>query len=162
MGVDCFDDGTAAAPVAGGSWTVPMVRARIAEAMDTLRRLKFPENGAPGRLRSAMPLPPADWSAYGWDDERPHKSAPSPKAIRRLDETLPWLLWVDAARHRKAVCLRAVGLSWRRVARAVGVSSPETVRSWEATAIEAIAARLNAAQWGTSVGPTNRQGDGRR
>ncbi len=162
MGVDCFDDGTAAAPADGGSWTVPMVRARIAEAMDTLRRLKFPDNGAPGRLRSAMPLPPADWSAYGWHDEWPQKSAPSPKAIRRLDETLPWLLWVEAPRHRKAVCLRAVGLSWRRVARAVGVSSPETVRNWEAAAIEAIAAQLNAAQLGASAGSINRLSDRRR
>lgn len=162
MGVDCFDDGTVAAPAEGGCWTVPMVRARIIEAMDTLRRLKFPENGAPPRLRSAMPLPPADWSAYGWDDERPQKSAPSPKAIRRLDETLPWLLWVETPRHRKAVCLRAVGLSWRRVARAVGVASPETVRTWEATAIEAIAARLNAAQWGTSARSAIRQVVGRR
>ncbi|MCB9949165.1 MAG: hypothetical protein H6842_15290 [Rhodospirillaceae bacterium] len=144
MGTDRFDDGTVANPGPNGIWTAALVRARLAEAMDTLRRMKFPDHGAPPRLRSAMPVPPADWSAYGWERERARKAAPSPQAISRLDEAMPWLFWIACPRRRKAVCLRAIGLSWRRVARAVGVASPETARTWEADAVEQLAARLNA------------------
>lgn len=143
---ELLDGGIPATPGPGERWTASLVRARLVDAMDTLKRLKFPDHGAPPReMRTAMPLPPADWSAYGWEDARTRLSPPTPAAITRLDKTLPWLLWIESPRIRKAVCLRAVGLSWRRVARAVGLGSPETARQWEAAALDLVAAKLNQA-----------------
>lgn len=146
MGADRSDLDRQAAPEGDGAWTIALVRARLADAMDTLRRMKFPQHGAPPRLRSAMPVPPADWSAYGWERERAGKAAPSPQAISRMDETMPWLFRIACPRRRKAVCLRAVGLSWRRIAKAIGVASPETARTWEADAVAHLVDQLNAAQ----------------
>ena len=124
-------------------WTVEDVRARIVEAMDTLRRLKFPHNGAPPiDLRSSHPEPLDEWSAYGWTDEETRPAPPSPQAISRLDETLPWLLWIEWPRQRSAVCLRARGWPWRRIGRAIGYSH-EGARQIEAEGIFQILERLN-------------------
>ena len=141
---ELLEGGIPATPGPGECWTVSLVRARLVDAMDTLKRLKFPENGAPPRMRTAMPLPPADWSAYGWETApTPRPSPPTPAAITRLDQTLPWLIWIGQPKHRKVVCLRAVGLSWRRVAGAVGLGSPDTARQWEAAALDVVVAKLN-------------------
>ena len=132
-----------------GPWEVAFteerVRADLSAAMDTLRRLRMPRHGVPPKLRSAMPEPIRTyWEAYGQDPgDRPALPAPSPSAISRMDRVLPWLFWVEGKRLRSAVCLRALGLSWRRIAAIIGDVSHETVRGWETTAIRTIVARLN-------------------
>lgn len=128
-------------------WTVEAVRARIGEAMDTLRRLKFPHNGAPPiDLRSGYPEPLDEWSAYGWTDEETRPPPPSPQAISRLDQTLPWLMWIEWPRQRAAVCLRARRWTWRRIGHAIGYSH-EGARQIEAAGIRVILDRLNAANF---------------
>ena len=94
-------------------------------------------------MRSAQLAPIPDWSAYGWEPEAEGAPpAPSPMAISRMDETLPWLYWIHNPKVRKVVCLRAMGLSWRRAGRSVGVSH-EHARTLERGGIEAIRRRLN-------------------
>ena len=125
-------------------WTETMVRARLAEAMDTLRRLRFPQHGAPPALRSTMPEPIRSyWEAYNMTGARQRLAPARPAAITRMDEALPWLYRIDPPKHRAAVCLRAIGMSWRRIADIVGGTSHETVRQWEATAIAGLAGWLN-------------------
>ena len=126
------------------AWTEDAVRARIVEALHTLRCLRLPKDAFPPRLRSTMPLPIADAADATPDAAAPRPSPPSAAAIQRMDESLPWLYRVGDPRRRQALCLRAMGLSWRRVARAVGVASPETARTWEAAAVADIVRQLNA------------------
>ena len=149
--VQCSMNGSEPKYAVSGRWeaafTEEHVRAYLAEAMDTLRRLRMPRHGMPPRLQSGMPEPiRAYWEAYGQDPGvRPKLAAPSPAAISRMDRVLPWLFWVEGKRLRSAVCLRALGLSWRRIAAIIGDVSHETVRGWEVAAIRTIMRRLNSA-----------------
>ncbi len=136
--------GVEARRAAAPSWTEDAVRARVAEALQTLRRLRLPKGAFPARLRSTLPLPVAEASDAVPDAPQTRPSPPSAAAIQRMDETLPWLYRVGDPRRRQALCLRAMGLSWRRVARAVGVASPETARAWEAGAVGDILKGLKA------------------
>ena len=127
-------------------WPEAIVRARLAEAMDTLRRLRFPTHGAPPTLRSTMPEPIRSyWEAYNMTGARQRLGPARPAAITRMDEALPWIYQIDPPKHRAAVCLRAIGLSWRRIADIIGGTSHETVRQWDAAAISGLVSRLNGA-----------------
>ena len=131
-------------PPATPLWTEETVRERLADALTTLRRWRLPPHAFPGRVRSTMPEPLREAGDAPPDSDLTDRTPPSAKAIQRMEETLPWLYWIDEPRRRKAVCLRAMGVSWRRVAAAISVASPETARAWEAAAIRDIARRLNA------------------
>src|SRR5262249_49930453 len=93
---------------------VEEIKRRLAEAADVLRRLSM--NGLkPGRLRSHWPevVHQAE-EAYGWTAARTRPPRPSPAEITRMDETITWLLLIDAE-LRKIVWARACGLSWRKL-----------------------------------------------
>jgi hypothetical protein len=99
-------------------WTADLVRARLAEAADTLRRLPIPRGGFPSRLRASWPDVVQEsfeiWIGYGRDNPRLRPAAPSPQAIQRLDETLTWLHVLDDD-ERKIIWSRSSGFSWRRL-----------------------------------------------
>jgi hypothetical protein len=139
MSAPGLDGPKAAGAEAPAAWDEVAVRAALADALDTLRRWRRPGGLAPAGLVSTMPLPPGQGSRG-----REAPPPPSPKAIQRMEDRLHWLYWIEHPGRRKAVCLRALGLSWRRIAAAVGVASPETARAWEAAGVADVAGRLNA------------------
>lgn len=102
--------------IAGGGrqrLTEEVVRAALAEAADTLRRL--PPAVRRPRLSSwpevVRDTAEALASADGGPRRRP---APTPGAIDRLDRTLGWLLACDGE-ARRLVWARACGVPWRRL-----------------------------------------------
>lgn len=121
-------------------WTPKLVVVYLEEAADTLRRL--PE----GRLRgywSSWPVIVRDfWEAYGWDEVRVRSSPPSPAAIDRMDEVLPWLQWLEPEDAR-LVWQRANCRPWKAVAHDFGVNRTTAWRRWT-YAVVLIAAKLNA------------------
>lgn len=118
------------------------VRERIRDAVETLRRMRFPAGGAPAHLRAAWPDVVQDyWEVYGQHGPKIARILPGPAAIQRMDEVLSWFYWVTDLRQRKAMLLRAIPLSWRAVGRALGCSKDTAIRL-EASAISIIVDRL--------------------
>jgi len=128
------------------AWTPLDVRYRLAEAADTLRRLPMPARGRPPRAAQALA---ARWpdtvlaaiDAYGYGRTRLRPAAPAPHDIRRMDEALCWLWWIEGER-RRIVWARACGVPWRRLEDIDG-RSDRTLRARYQTGIAAIAWRLN-------------------
>lgn len=120
-------------------WTPKLVAVSLEEAADTLRRLPDP------RLQgywSSWPVIVRDfWEAYGWNDVRVRPSPPSPAAIDRMDEVLPWLQWLEPDDAR-LVWQRANGRPWKLIAYEFGVNRTTAWRRWT-FAVILIATKLN-------------------
>lgn len=74
-------------------YTPELVKARLAEAADTLRRL--PSARIRARLTAWPDVVQSASTAYGYEAARTRPDAPSPDAISRMDETLAWLFRVE-------------------------------------------------------------------
>lgn len=137
----------AEAGFAKAGWSMEDVRYRLAEAAETLRRLPMPANGRPANEVHALgahwpEVVTATVEAYGRERVRMRPPAPAPDAIRRLDEALGWLLWLDED-ARRLVWARACGVTWRRLQERDGRCHVTLGRAVK-TALSVIAARLNA------------------
>lgn len=127
-------------------WSEEEVRARIADAIDTLRRLPFPRNGAPPDHKVQWPdIVRSFWEAYGTASTKVTRVRPTAEAIDRMEDVLPWLFWVGDRKRRHVVMLRALGLGWRKIGCIVACSH-ETARYWERNAVRHIADVLNLTQ----------------
>ena len=123
-------------------WEPGHVRARLREAMETLRRLPMPRDGRPRSVSSGMPdIVHQVVEAYGYGAGT-SKAPVSPRDIARLDEVLDWLLWMPDRQDAVVVTAVAMGLTLRAVGRLVG-RSHEWCRRRERAAVAGIAERLN-------------------
>jgi hypothetical protein len=134
------------------AWTADDVRYRLIEAAATLRRLPLPPRSLPAEVRAAWPdVVTSTLEAYGYAaPRRGRPPAPEPQAIRRLDETLGWLLWLDEE-ARRLVWARACGITWRRIEDRDG-RCERTLRTRMAEAIALIQRRLNTENKKTLAG----------
>lgn len=104
----------------------------LERACRTLRRMKFPRNGAPPSvnwaLGSHMPEPLPDRNtAYGSSPERLTRIQPTKDDLDHFDRTWPWMLKAPEA-DRSVVFVRlAFDIGWRRVGKIFGCSH-ETAR----------------------------------
>ena len=124
---------------ATSGWTMAAVESRIAEAIDTLKRVPAPDiqrnvTRWPEFIRDVH-------EAYGYAHTRLRLAPAAPEAITRLDETLEWLRWLPPAAQR-ILWSRAGGFSWRKIAAFVG-KSPNTCRAWHLAALHYLVVRLN-------------------
>ncbi|WP_448206478.1 hypothetical protein [Azospirillum sp. sgz302134] len=144
----------------GIRWDADSVRAELRETMDTMRRMRFPCGEVPSTkvaaciefARSAEEI--LAMLAEGADDGRGTVHRPSPRELKALDDTLPWLFAVTDWRQRLCVSLRASDMSWRKVserlneeiARRTGGDgiSHVTARQWEGKAVDQIVKALNS------------------
>ena len=98
-------------------WTPELVKARLAEAADTLRRL--PSARIRARLTAWPDVVQSAATAYGYEAARTRPAAPAPDAISRMDETLSWLFWIGndetGKAGRRLLWARALGVPWRRL-----------------------------------------------
>ena len=120
-------------------WTTELVKARLAEAADTLRRL--PSARIRARLTAWPDVVQSAATAYGYEAARTRPAAPSPEAISRMDETLGWLFWVEND-GRRLLWARAMGVPWRRLEDLDGRSHVTLKRAHDRLLGE-IARRLN-------------------
>lgn len=124
-------------------WDAARIRARLREAMDVVKRLPMPKGGVPSRLRALWPVSVGDdpWTFPADPTLRVRAAFPSPSELDRMDEAFSWLLIVTEERMRRAVVLRAVPLSFRRIGRLLGISH-ERARQLEAAAIDLLTRSL--------------------
>lgn len=121
------------------SWTEAVIKERLREAADTLRRLppgvrRQRLSGWPDVVRQAA-------EAYGYGTAVARLAAASPGAISRLDETLNWLFCLDLEARRIAWA-RASGVPWRKLEDVDG-RCHVTLRRVHDRAIAAILRHLN-------------------
>lgn len=95
-------------------WTLRDIEYLLTEAADTLRRLPFPQRGAPEWLQACWPDVVHDWMAYAWTPAQAKRAPPTPDAIQRLDQVLSWLHWLTRD-QRMIVWARAQGWTWRKI-----------------------------------------------
>lgn len=142
-------------------WTGDLVFERIVEAARTLRQL--PPVKGPADCYSSWPDWVRNaWHKYGRESAMADLGAkamrvwPSPEAIDRMDETIPWLQLLDDEMAR-VVWARANRMPWWRLAAMMGCD-PRTCRRRLMLAMVALANTLNA----SGAGARNRQGAGVR
>lgn len=124
------------------TWTPELVRARLAEAMQVLRKLPDDASSRPSTQTVRWPEVVRDMAeAYGYGEAKA-RIRPTPAEIGRLDETLPWLFLIPDGQQRLAVIGVAMGLNLRVIGRTFGCSH-ETVRQRERAGIAALVRALN-------------------
>lgn len=121
-------------------WTPETVKARLAEAADSLRRL--PSARLKARLTAWPDVVQASADAYGYDDAAMRPAAPGPAAISRMDEALDWLFAIEAG-ARRILWARAMGVPWRRLEDMDG-RSHVTLKRVQDRALAELASHLNA------------------
>lgn len=119
----------------------PMTREQLIHEMEracrTLRRMKFPKNGAPPKVESALgchlPEPLRDWRQGDWPSDltRITREPPTMQDIDHHDRWFP-LLYKAPEKDRGLVYVRlAYGMGWRRVGSYVGCSHEQARRQFE-------------------------------
>lgn len=109
------------------NWTPLMVEERIVEAADVLRRL--PEERVRGYF-GAWPEVVHDFADKVGQEPRPmRRPPPSAGAISRMDETLPWLSWLEPT-AAKIIWLRAAGERWKTICWTVGLQRSAAHQHW--------------------------------
>ncbi len=138
-------------------WTPDEVRLRLNEAAQTLRRLPFPRHGAPPRdYRTHWPeVVRTFWEVHNIAlqsgeeiktkvtpiDRGEIRIRPSPAAIARMDEAIPWLYYILDPRHRRVVFARSLGLGCTRLAKQTGMHR-NTIATWYDSGLSTIAQSL--------------------
>jgi hypothetical protein len=120
-------------------WTPIMVEERIAEAVDTLRRL--PEPRVQGYATTWPPIVRDYWESFGWDEAHVRPGPPSPAAIDRMDETLQWLHWLEPE-DAKLVWARGENTLWKEICWRFGIGRTTAWQRW-VVALCVIALKLN-------------------
>lgn len=121
--------------------TPSLLEDRFEEAARTLRRLPNPPGSTPRGYSSSWPEYAHDpGQSYGYNAARV-RVAPSPAAIKRMEECFEWLSWLEPDDAR-IVWLRAEGMRWRQIGIRMGCVRQTAWRRWVA-ALVTIANHLN-------------------
>jgi hypothetical protein len=104
-------------------WTAEEVTARLAEAADTLRRLRMSGTRPAGAKTNWPSIVQDFWESYDITaSPRALPAAPKPTAIDRMDEVIGWLLAIQDATARGVVWGKACGFATNRMAKVLGIS----------------------------------------
>jgi hypothetical protein len=134
-------------------WTPGLVRARLEEACETLKRLPTPQHAKPQGYRSWWPqvvygywemwngLSEAERSERERDRNRTRLHATSAQ-VQAMDEALTWLWHVDPPGNRRILMARCSGYSLRRIAAMHG-GSHEHIRCLVDRSLSQIAQALD-------------------
>jgi hypothetical protein len=121
------------------NWTESLVEERLAEAADTLIRL--PSRKIQGYF-GVWPQIKHDVSEIAeWEALAVRRGPPTPQAIDRMDDSLPWLRWLTVT-ERRVVWLRANKVGWKIVCARIGRRRTVAWNIW-VFALAKIAYRLN-------------------
>jgi len=120
-------------------WTREQVEERLLEAADVVKRL--PDVRVQGYF-SMWPKALYEFSDLVGQEPRPlRRPPPPPDAISRMEQTMPWLTWLDPE-DAKLVWARAEGSRWKLICWRFGISRATAHRRWE-YGLSLIAWRLN-------------------
>lgn len=110
-------------PVATELYTLEEVQYRLAEAADTLRRMRVAGTRPAGHKTNWPCIVQDFWEAYDVGaSPAVQLSAPKPEAIDRMDEAIGWLLRVQDATARGVLWGKACGFATNRIAKVLGIS----------------------------------------
>ena len=120
-------------------WTPQMVKERLIEAAEVLKRLP-PERGQ--GYFSTWPQMFVEFSdLVGQTPEPMRRPPPSAAAISRMEGTLGWAAWLEPV-DAKIIWMRASGTRWKEICWAVGLARAAAHEHW-LYALCVIAWRLN-------------------
>lgn len=108
-------------------WTPTLIEERLVEAADVMKRL--PNVRVPGHFNT-WPKMMQEFADLIGQEPRPMRlPPPSAEAITRMEQTLEWLRWLDAA-DAKIVWLRATGERWKTICWKVGLARTAANQRW--------------------------------
>lgn len=138
---DCSDrvDSNRKFAMAGPTWTPSLVEERLAEAAAVLRRL--PAQKRQGYFNTWPDYLPEFSDLVGQAPRQTSLPPPSPSAISRMEETLPWTIGLDPIDGR-IVWMRAHNAQWKAICWKVGLQRSAANERW-LYALCIIAMRLN-------------------
>lgn len=119
-------------------WTLEDVAERFREAAETAHRLP------PVKVQGYFNVWPAirrEARELYTDPDRVLCFPPMPEAIDRMEETMRWVLWLEA-QQRHLVWMRAEAWEWRDIARRFGCDRNTAWRRWK-KALGIVVERLN-------------------
>ncbi|MEO5346862.1 MAG: DUF6362 family protein [Magnetococcus sp. YQC-9] len=122
-------------------WTPKMVAERMAEAANTLRRLKVSGLKPQGYGNSWPDIVHEFSEAYGYNELVVRLGPPAADAITRMDEAMAWLHWLEPDQVR-LVWLYAEDVPRKIISAKIGISRAAVWRAW-ASALTVIATCLN-------------------
>lgn len=109
-------------------WTPEMVEQRLVEAAAVLRRLPAVRVGG---YFSTWPKMKVEFSDLVGQTPEPMRLPPPPAAdISRMEETLPWLQWLEPD-DAKLIWARAERTPWKPICWRFGISRATACRRWE-------------------------------
>jgi hypothetical protein len=120
-------------------WTTNLVDDRLLEAADVLTRLPDVRVHGYYGLWPKMILQFSD--LVGQEPAKLRGPPPSPEAISRMEQAMPWLTWLEP-RDAKLVWARAERSPWKLICWRFGFSRATANRRWE-YGLSTIAWRLN-------------------
>lgn len=120
-------------------WTREKVEDRLTEAADVLRRL--PEQRIQGYFSTWPQIVHEFSDLVGQEAPQLRRPPPLPDAISRMEESLPWLAWLEPE-DGKLVWARAERTPWKPICWRFGISRATAHRRWE-YGLSLIAWRLN-------------------
>ena len=123
-------------------WTPDLVEERLVEAADVLKRL--PEVRVQGYFSLWPTIVPEFSDLVGREPRQLRRPSPSPEAISRMEQTMPWLRWLEPE-DAKLVWARAEGSRWKLICWRFGISRATAHRRWQ-YALSLITWRLNGRQ----------------
>ena len=122
-------------------WTAKMVIYRLKEAAATLRALRSPGVQPSGYTSNWPDVIHRAMDAYGCHNIEIKPLQPSPVAIKRMDEALGWLEWLEPAQTR-LVWFHAEGVPRKTILKTMELSRTTLWRLWN-KAITVIVNKLN-------------------
>lgn len=125
-------------------WTSDDVKARLKEAVRTMRSLRV-EGLKPAGYRGWWPdIVHDEHEAYGWEPAAYKPDPPTPNEITKMDETLGWLRWLDKD-HVTVLWMHAEGADRTDIQINVGVTRTKLWQMWK-SGLEAIVYKLNGSK----------------
>ncbi|MEO5346522.1 MAG: DUF6362 family protein [Magnetococcus sp. YQC-9] len=125
-------------------WTPKMVAERMAEAANTLRRLKVSGLKPQGYGNSWPDIVHEFSEAYGYNELVVRLGPPAADAITRMDEAMAWLYWLEPDQVR-LVWLHAEGVPRKIIQAKLGVQKTRAWQLW-VSALTIVSTSLNCAR----------------
>jgi hypothetical protein len=121
------------------NWTVEMVEARLVEAAEVMQRL--PPVRVQGYFNTWPSMVVEFADRVGQQPEPMRLPPPSPAAISRMEQTMPWFTWLEPDDAR-LIWARAEGAPWKAICWRFGIGRATAHRRWQ-YGLSLIAWRLN-------------------